>query len=77
MTLVDTDVLSDLIGQETGFTEISALRLAHARDIGPVAINPIIYCEISPLFQSEEEQSELLNNLNYFRYHTKLRAWPH
>ena len=53
-TLVDTNVLSDVLNSDPVWAEWSADRLAEAFDDGPVVINPIIYAELAPCFTKVE-----------------------
>ncbi|GEL24996.1 DNA-binding protein [Pseudonocardia sulfidoxydans NBRC 16205] len=53
-TLVDTNVLSDVLNSDPRWADWSADRLAEAFDDGPVVINPIIYAELAPSFTTVE-----------------------
>lgn len=55
VTLVDSNVLLDIITDDPRWGDWSAHALAEARDTGPVVINPIVYAEISIRFQSIED----------------------
>jgi predicted nucleic acid-binding protein len=52
--LVDSNVLLDLFTDDPAWGAWSAERLAEAFDAGPVAINPIVYAEISVAFDRIE-----------------------
>jgi predicted nucleic acid-binding protein len=53
MTLVDTNVLMDVLlaGAEHG--EESAARLARALEFGPAVVNDVVAAELAPLFAEE------------------------
>ncbi|MGH7442430.1 MAG: type II toxin-antitoxin system VapC family toxin [bacterium] len=59
-TLVDTNVLLDVLTQDPLWGAWSAERLKDASDAGLLAINPIIYAELSAGFTSMEILDELL-----------------
>jgi hypothetical protein len=53
MTLVDTNVLMDVLVDGAAHGEASAGRLARALAVGPVVVNDIIAAELAPLFAEE------------------------
>lgn len=53
-TLVDSNVLLDIVTEDRTWMDWSARALADAADAGPVYINPIIYSEVSIGFTSVE-----------------------
>lgn len=53
MILVDSNVLIDVIGNDLEWGDWSATALAEAADRDTIAINPIIYAELSVTFASE------------------------
>ena len=59
-TLVDTNVLLDVLTQDQNWSAWSTKHLAEASDRGLLAINPIIYAELSAGFTSIEELDGLL-----------------
>lgn len=59
-TIVDTDVLLDVITNDDRWADWSATHLGEAFDAGPVVINPIIYAELSVGFARIEELDEAL-----------------
>ena len=65
-TLVDSNVLIDLLTEDETWLGWSAAALEECADEGELFINPIIYAEISPLFDSIEELDEALA-ADYFR----------
>jgi predicted nucleic acid-binding protein len=54
-TLVDTNVLLDVLKEESTWFEWSAVTLESAAAVGPLAINQMIYAEVSVWFDSVEE----------------------
>ena len=54
-TLVDSSVLLDLFSDDPDWAEWSADHLAIAFDTGPVAINPLIFAELSLGFDRIED----------------------
>jgi predicted nucleic acid-binding protein len=59
-TLVDSNVLLDVATADPQWQQWSADALAKAADEGPLAINPIIYAEVSIGFPRIEEFDEAL-----------------
>ena len=59
-TLVDSNVLLDVFTGDPQWGEWSAAHLARAFDAGPVAINPLIFAELSVGFDRIEELDEAL-----------------
>lgn len=55
ITLVDSNVLLDVLTDDPEWSTWSANALADAFDSGPVAINPIIYAEVSVGFDRIED----------------------
>ena len=66
-TLVDSNVLLDVITEDETWLEWSSTALAHAADEGPVFINPIIYSEVSVRFSRIEDVEEALPPSDYRR----------
>ena len=61
ITLVDSNVLLDIATEDPKWCEWSAEALASAADEGPLAINAIIYAEVSIGFGSIEELDDALS----------------
>lgn len=59
-TLVDSNVLLDVMTEDPNWFGWSAEALAKCADQGPLAINPIIYAEVSIRFQRIEALEEAL-----------------
>jgi len=59
-TLVDSNVLIDLLTEDQQWLDWSASALERCANHGELFINPIIYAEISPLFDSIEDLDEAL-----------------
>ena len=65
-TLVDSNVVLDVLTEDDEWFDWSADRLAAAASIGPIVINPIIYAEVSPRFERIEDLEEALP-ADYYR----------
>jgi len=59
-TLVDSNVLLDLITKDPQWQQWSAQALERAGDTGPLVINPIVYAEVSVRFTRIEDLDEAL-----------------
>lgn len=59
-TIVDTNVLLDLLEVGSAWEDWSAHRLMEARERGPVVINPIIYAELAAGFDVESQLESAL-----------------
>lgn len=55
VTLVDSNVLLDIVTDDPYWGDWSADALSRAHDTGTVVINPIVYAEVSVRFGSVEE----------------------
>jgi len=66
-TLVDSNVLLDVVTEDDGWFEWSAAMLADAADRGALFINPIIYAEVSAGFERIEELDDALPPAYYRR----------
>jgi hypothetical protein len=66
-TLVDSNVILDILTEDDEWFDWSADRLTDAASTGPIVINPIIYAEISPRFERIEELDEALPSTYYRR----------
>lgn len=60
ITLVDSNVILDLVTNDPTWAEWSAEALSHAADESTLAINPLIFAEISIGFRTVEELEQLL-----------------
>jgi predicted nucleic acid-binding protein len=67
VTLVDTCVLLDILTDDPAWADWSEDAVANARDAGELAINPIIYAEVSAGFDSIEELDEALPSSDFVR----------
>ena len=54
-TLVDSNVLLDVISEDEEWLDWSAAMLAEAADRGPLYINPLIYAEVAAGFERVED----------------------
>lgn len=59
-TLVDSNVLLDVLTDDPVWGERSALAIAEAADAGRVAINPIVYAEVSAGYERIEDLDRAL-----------------
>ncbi|MET8525008.1 type II toxin-antitoxin system VapC family toxin [Micromonospora sp. NPDC005172] len=66
-TLVDTNVLLDILTDDPKWAEWSGAALAEARDAGNLVINPIVYAEVSVRFARVEELDEALPAGDFLR----------
>jgi hypothetical protein len=65
--LVDTNILIDLANPHATWRDWSAQALGDAMRAGPVAINPIIYAELSVAYDAIEVLDEALEGLGVLR----------
>ena len=68
VTLVDTCVLVDVLTDNPTWADWSATALADARDIGELAINPIVYTEVSAAFDTIEALNDALPARDFVRH---------
>jgi len=61
MILVDSNILIDLFGKHAEWLEWSAEQLRMARAQDQLAINPVIYAELSSAFNAPEELDSFLS----------------
>jgi len=66
-TLVDTNVLLDVLTEDPTWLEWSAAALDVAGEAGPLWINPIIYAEVSVRFSQIEDLEGALPSQDYRR----------
>ena len=67
VTLVDSNVILDVLTEDAEWCDWSAAMLAEAARAGPLAINPIIYAEVSIRFDRIEDLDEALPGTYYRR----------
>ena len=60
VTLVDSNVLLDVLTEDPAWAGWSSEALVNAFDEGPVVVNPIVYAEVSVGFDRIEELDEAL-----------------
>ncbi|HET9372814.1 MAG TPA: type II toxin-antitoxin system VapC family toxin [Vicinamibacterales bacterium] len=65
-TLVDSNVLIDVLSEHDEWFDWSASMVERAADDGELVINPIIYAEVSPQFDAIEDLDEALP-IDYYR----------
>ncbi|MFN8078881.1 MAG: type II toxin-antitoxin system VapC family toxin [Kineosporiaceae bacterium] len=66
-TLVDSNVLLDLLTEDPAWQAWSADAVATAADAGPLLINPIIYAEVSVRFTRIEDLDTALSPNDFHR----------
>jgi predicted nucleic acid-binding protein len=66
-TLVDSNVLLDILTEDPSWSDWSSAALADAVEAGPVYLNPIIYSEVSVRFTTIEALEEALPPQDYRR----------
>ena len=66
-TLVDTNVLLDVINEDDEWLDWSAATLKRANDEGRVVINPIIYAEVSVAYDTIEALDRALPEPYFIR----------
>lgn len=66
-TLVDANVLIDLVLRDPEWATWSYAAIARARDRGPVAVNPIICAEVAPAYTTAAALDEALPPDDYLR----------
>jgi predicted nucleic acid-binding protein len=66
-TLVDSNVLLDVLTEDPTWFEWSTEALAAAAEAGPLVINPVIYAEVSIRFSTIEDLDDALRAQDYRR----------
>ncbi|NNE96449.1 MAG: type II toxin-antitoxin system VapC family toxin [Acidimicrobiales bacterium] len=66
-TLVDSNVLLDIMTEDPVWQEWSITTLAEAAETGPLYINPVIYSEVSIRFSTVEALEDALPHQDYRR----------
>jgi hypothetical protein len=66
-TLVDTNVILDVVTEDRDWMDWSASALARAADAGRLVINPLVYAEVSVAFDTIEALDEALPPDFYLR----------
>ncbi len=74
MILVDTNVLIDVAVDDPKWGEWSADQLARARDSDGLALNAIVYAELSVQFDSAEQLELVLSPFRFERLHLPWEA---
>jgi predicted nucleic acid-binding protein len=73
-TLVDSNVILDVLSEDARWYAWSAAALAQAANEGPLYINPIIYAEVSIGVATIEEMEEVLPAASFPRLPIPLEA---
>ncbi|MEO9782215.1 MAG: type II toxin-antitoxin system VapC family toxin [Sedimentitalea sp.] len=63
MTLVDTNVLLDLVTDDPRFSDWSISQLEAASLTGPLLINDVVYAELSVRYETKELLDELIKGI--------------
>lgn len=66
-TLIDSNVLLDVITEDETWFEWSSQALTRAADSGPLVINPVIYAEVSVRFSRIEDLDDAIPPSDYGR----------
>jgi len=66
-TLVDSNVLLDILTEDDTWSVWSLEALAQAADVGPLYVNPVIYSEVSIRFSTVEALEDALPSQDYRR----------
>lgn len=66
-TLVDSNVLLDILTEDPVWLDWSLAALAEAAEAGPLSINPVIYAEVSIRFSTVEALEDALPSRDYRR----------
>lgn len=74
MLLVDTNVLIDVAVDDPKWGDWSADQLARARETEPLALNAIVYAELSVYFDSAEQLESVLAPFRFERLHLPWEA---
>lgn len=67
MTLVDANVITDILVEDEEWFDWSADQLQQCRSRSVLAINPIIFAELSPNFKTASALQEALPEEDYLR----------
>lgn len=65
--LVDSNVILDLLSEESEWTAWSADALARCAEVGPLVINPIIYAEVAVHYPRIEDLNQALPSDQFAR----------
>jgi hypothetical protein len=66
-TLVDSNVILDVVTEDAGWLDWSAAALARQADAGPLVVNPIVYAEVAARFARIEDLEDALPDAYYRR----------
>lgn len=66
-TLVDSNVILDIVTEDREWLDWSASALAVQADAGPLVVNPVIYAEVAAGFERIEDLEEALPEEYYQR----------
>jgi predicted nucleic acid-binding protein len=63
VTLVDTNVVLDVITDDLAWRPWSVAMLDRQSDIGPIVISDVVYAELSPAFATEQTLDDAISRL--------------
>ena len=63
MTLVDTNVVLDVVTDDLMWRSWSVAMLDRQSDIGPVVISDVVYAELSPAFATQQALDDAISGL--------------
>jgi predicted nucleic acid-binding protein len=66
-TLVDSNVILDILTEDPEWLAWSAAALATQADAGPIVVNPLIYAEVAARFERIEDVEEALPEEYFLR----------
>jgi predicted nucleic acid-binding protein len=64
MTLIDTNIVADVMTADPVWLEWSAEQLSQCRENGPLLINEITYAELAVRFEAESDLQRALTNFS-------------
>jgi predicted nucleic acid-binding protein len=67
VTLVDSNVILDIVTEDPEWLDWSAAALARQADAGPLAVNPVVYAEVAARFEKIEDLEAALPGEYYRR----------
>ena len=67
-TLVDSNVILDVLTEDPDWLDWSAAALARQADAGPLVINPLVYAEVAGRFDRIEDLEDALPSEYYARH---------
>ena len=77
-TLVDSNVILDIVTEDPDWLDWSAAALAGQADAGALVINPVVYAEVAARFERIENLEAALprTTTSARRFRGRRRSWP-